>query len=163
MVAGLFGLQGIRMCSHPKVHAHTESCRTHRACSNQGRHHLLAGRLDGEGIAQELPEAADEVALVVHLRRAGHSQRVLARQVVEPAQHEHAAPSHQADNWQQRRVRCLDKVCAHHGPKGACLSSVAGTCSGAPCSFQSGSSSSSARGSSTLPDRMCAPVQYAFP
>ena len=37
------------------------------------------------------------------------------------------------------------------------LSSVAAVVTGAPCVRQSGSSSSSARGSSTLPDRMCAP------
>ncbi len=40
------------------------------------------------------------------------------------------------------------------------LSSEAGTLRGAPCSFQSGKSSCSARGSSTLPDSMCAPVRH---
>jgi hypothetical protein len=41
-------------------------------------------------------------------------------------------------------------------------SSVTGVSSGAPFSFQSGISSSSARGSKTLPDRMCAPTSAPF-
>ena len=41
-------------------------------------------------------------------------------------------------------------------------SSVTGWLSGAPCSFQSGKSSASARGSITAPDRMCAPTSEPF-
>ena len=52
---------------------------------------------------------------------------------------------------------CSERSRARVEGEGQCLSSVAAVVTGAPCVRQSGSSSSSARVSSTLPDRMWAP------
>jgi len=115
--------------------------------------------------AMGAPEADDKVALVAHRRRRGQPQRPPLGQQIEPAR-------------AVTDLHALGMLCCRcgttaqpsmltqpEGPQRAKSwfeqphrSEVTGVVTGAPCSRQSGSSSSSARGSSTLPDRMCAPA-----